>query len=131
MNRSEIIDAIWKETEHKVFISKCEFVATLDGWDLVTKEIDGKVVGATLTNGPEFHFITFGPKKPFTRAFMAECVQPIIDKYGFVRTKTPTDDTRQRRFNLLVGFKLETTDEYFTHYRMEKLNLRGVKPCLS
>lgn len=131
MDRSQIIDAIWKETEPKVFISKREFMATLDGWDVAARELDGEIIGATLTNGPEFHFVTFGSKKPLTRALIADCLRPILDKHGFVRTKTPKDDVRQHRFNSIIGFVVESTDEFFTHFRMDKLNLRGAKTCLS
>ena len=117
--------------EYKVFISRREFVDGLNGWELDTKELNGEIVGATLVFGPEFHFIIFGPKKPLTRALMAECVQPIINKHGYVCTKTPLDDVRQHRFNKLVGFVALSTDEFFTYFRMERLNLRGVKQCLS
>lgn len=130
MNRAEIIDAIWKETEHKVFISKREFVASLDGCELAARELGGVIVGATLINGPEFHFVTFGQRKPFTRALMADCIMPVLKKHGFVRTRTPKEDSRQHRFNLLVGFKVESADEYFTYFRMDHFNLRGVTQCL-
>ena len=131
MNRSRIIDAIWKETEHKVFISKRQFVESLVGWELATKDVDGETVGAVMVKGPEFHFITFGLKKPITRTLIADCIQPILNKHGVVRTKTPKDDFRQHRLNLLIGFIVESTDEFFTYFRMEQFRLRGVKTCLS
>lgn len=132
MNRDETIDRIWREVEYTVFISRLEFVAGLVGWEILPKKLDGEIVGATLTNGPEFHFVVFGAKKPFTRALMIDCVQPILDKYGFVRTKTPKEDTRQRRFNVAVGFVIESTDEFFTYFRMERLKLHGgITPCQS
>jgi hypothetical protein len=129
MTRAELLDKIWSAVEPGVYISRREFMTSLEGWDVVPREIDGEIIGATLTSGAEFHFVTFGPRKAFTRALVIDCVQPIIDRYGFVRTRTPLDDARQRRFNLLVGFKVESTDEYFTHFRMERLNLRGAKSC--
>lgn len=131
MDRDQVVSRIWDEIGETIYLSRREYVESLTGWDVIPKEIDGEIVGATLSNGPEFHFITFGSKKPFSRSFMTDCVQPIIDKYGFVRTKTPKDDTRQRRFNLAVGFVVESTDEYFTYFRMEKLKLHGEKRCLS
>lgn len=130
MDRLKIIDEMWKETKDKVFISRHDFDVGLEGWELSTKELDGQIVGAIVTKGPEFHFVLFGPKRRITRALVADCVQPQIDKFGFVLTKTPKEDIRQHRFNLIVGFKVETTDEFYTYFRMERLNFRGVKPCL-
>ena len=131
MNRSELIDAIWAEVGQKVFISKREFDASLDGWTLETKELDGTVIGATLVNGPEFHFVTFGPKRALTAALITSCLQPIIDAHGFVRTKTPREDDRQHHFNMLIGFEVESLDEFYTYFRMERLMLRGEKRCQS
>lgn len=129
MDRIKIIDAIWKETEHRVFISRREFVDGLEGWELSTKELNGEIVGAILTKGPEFHFVLFGPKKPIPRSLVADCVQPQINKFGFVLTKTPKEDTRQHRFNLIVGFKIDGVDEFYTYFRMERLNFRGANKC--
>lgn len=131
MSRNDLIAIMWRAVESSVFISRQDFVDGLDGWEIAAKEIDGEMIGATLTKGPEFHFVTFGPKKAFPRALMRECVQPIIDRYGFVRTRTPSDDTRQCRFNRAVGFTVESTDDYFTTFRMERLSLHGRSPCLS
>ena len=131
MNAVEVSDAIWKQVEPSVYISKREFFAALDGWTITPREIDGEVVGATMECGPEFHFITFKFKKSFPASLMIECVQPIIDKHGFVLTKTPKDDVRQRRFNVLVGFHAYSEDQYYIYYRLEKLQLHKAKTCQS
>lgn len=94
-------------------------------------DIDGVTAGATVVRGPEFHFISFGERKVISPKLIAQCLQPIIDQHGYVKTRTPKDDTRQRRFNLLIGFDIETEDEFYTHFKLERLNLRGVKTCLS
>lgn len=131
MDHAEILEKVWLNLEPIVFISRREFLESLDGWEVKPREIDGQIIGATLIRGPEFHFVTFGPQKTFTRSLMVNCLQPIIDKHGYVRTRTPKEDMRQRRFNLLVGFVVESADEFFTYFRMERLNLHGGKTCLS
>lgn len=129
MDRAALLDLMWREIGPTTFVLRSEFVRGLEGWDLEPKELDGDLVGVAMSKGPEFHFVTFGHKKPITRSLIASCVQPIIDKHGFVRTTTPNDDTRQHRFNLLIGFVVESTDEFFTHFRAEKLKFCGAKSC--
>lgn len=131
MNTTEIVEQIWRQTEPTVFISRREFLAGLEGWEIVPREIDGEIIGATLTRGPEFHFVTFGFRKSFPAVLIEECLQPIIDQHGFVQTKTPKEDMRQRRFNLLIGFHAEGEDEFYTYFRMERLSLHRGKSCLS
>lgn len=131
MNIAEIMERIWRQTEPSVFISRREFMAGLEGWDITPREIDGELVGATLVRGPEFHFISFGTRKAFPPALVADCLGPILEQHGFVRTKTPLEDTRQRRFNERIGFRVESADEYFTTFRLEKLTLHRTSPCPS
>lgn len=131
MDRAEITEKIWLQTEPTVFISRREFFASLDDWEITPREIDGEVIGATLRRGPEFHFITFGYRKILPATLITACLQPIIDEYGFVRTRTPKEDVRQRRFNLLVGFHVERDDEFYTYFRLEQLNFHRGKSCQS
>lgn len=129
MSAADVMEKIWLQAEPDVFISRREFMASLDGWDIVTREIDGEIAGATLTRGPEFHFVSFGMKKPVPPVLMISCLQPIIDRHGFVRTRTPKEDIRQRRFNIRIGFQVESEDEFFTTFRLEKLKLNKAHPC--
>lgn len=129
MTRTEIMEKIWGQIADTTFIPRMDFMTSLESWDITPREIDGEVIGATMSRGPEFHFISFGHRKVFPAALIADCLQPIIDRFGFVRTRTPKGDVRQNRFNLLIGFDVESTDEYFTTFRMDRLNLHGGQPC--
>ena len=131
MDTPELMERIWQQAEPSVFISRREFFAGLDGWEIEPKEVDGDIIGATLVCGAEFHFMTFGVRKRFSRALITDCLRPIINRHGFVRTKTPREDMRQRRFNQIIGFRIEREDEYFTHFRMENLRLHGGASCQS
>lgn len=131
MNAVELIESIWQRVEPSVFISKHEFMVSLQEWDITPREIDGVIIGATMTHGPEFHFISFGVRKAFPATLISLCLQPIIDEHGFVITKTPKDDIRQHHFNLLIGFDVVTTDEHFTYFRMTQLKLHRGKSCQS
>ncbi len=131
MNTAEIMERIWRQMEPSVYISRREFMDGLEGWQITPREINGELIGATLVRGPEFHFVTFGARKMFSPALIVDCLQPIIERHGFVRTRTPKEDVRQCRFNLRIGFCAERDDEFYTYFRMEKLNLHKAPPCLS
>ena len=120
-----IIDRLWQQVENRVFISRSDFERNLDGWKIEPVELDGQVAGAILTCGPELHFASFGHGHPITRQMIHDYAQPIIDEYGYIRTKTPKDDERQGRLNKLIGFTVEREDEFFVYYRAERLRLRG------
>lgn len=131
MNTDEIMENLWRQAEPKVFISRQEFLAGLEGWEIEPRRIDGDIIGVTIVRGAEFHFVTFGPRKAFPFSLVVDCLQPIIDQHGFVRTRTPTEDLRQCRFNLLIGFCVESEDEFYTYFRMDRLTLHKRPKCLS
>lgn len=124
----KLINALWDHVEPMMFITKEEFVASLGGWAIEGFEKDGRLNLITLTKGPEFHFFTLGDGNRFSMKEVRGFLQPIIDRHGFVRTKTQKDDLRQQRFNRLIGFEAEGESEFSIHYKMEKF--RRVE-CLS
>lgn len=126
-----VLDKIWEQVEASVFVSRAEFLRGLDGWDVREVEVNGRVAGAILTRGPEFHFATFGETTRITARMARELLQPIIDQYGYVDTRTPKDAIRQQRFNLLIGFEAWGEDEFFIHYRAHKLRLDWRDRCQS
>jgi hypothetical protein len=117
-----VLDQIWAEVEPRVYITREQF---FDGWRVESQEIDGELAYAALSKGPDYHFMTFGKKHPIPLHLIISQVQPIIDEYGFVRTMTPREDKRQRRFNRLIGFVVEREDEFFTYFRADRLRLHG------
>ena len=55
-------------------------------------------------------------------------MQAIIDREGYVLTKTPKEEERQRRFNEAIGFEKIGEDEYDIHYRLDRMRSA---PCQS
>jgi hypothetical protein len=119
--RAEIIDLLWNIDEKVLYLSKTQYVDSLDGWRIAPHYEGGVMVGATITKGSEFHFATFGGQWKMTRADIRRYLRPLIDRYGYVTTKTPKEDTRQGRFNKILGFFVTGEDEFFTHYKLERL----------
>ena len=116
-----IIDLLWAQTERNVFITRAEFERRLEGWTIEPVEIDGEIAFAKVHNGPEFHYASFGYKKPITKRMVREWLAPIIENYGYVMVRTPRNDIRQRRFNRLIGFVEIGEDEFFIHAKLENL----------
>jgi hypothetical protein len=118
---SAIIDAMWRQTEPHVFITREQFERGLEGWTIEPVERAGVLVGAFVTRGPELHFCTFpdNGRVSFSLQLIREHVDPLIEQYGFIRTRTPRDEVGQQRFNERLGFVRTGEDEFFLHYRLE------------
>jgi len=113
-----IHDLIWDTVKNDLYISKEQFFAD---WTVVPHSVNGEVVMAMMIKDSEFHFTTFGKAWALTRADIHHYLAPIIARHGFVTTRTPLEDTRQHRFNKLLGFKAERDDGIFTYYKLSRL----------
>lgn len=118
---SEVIDALWAQAEPTSFLTREQFVRDLDGWDIEPVFIGGKLAFAALVRGAEFHFASFDTGAPITMGMIRSRLDPIIQRYGFVTTRTPkVGADRQHRFNLAFGFHVAGEDEFFIMYRLDK-----------
>lgn len=121
MTSVDVIDALWEQIEPFAFLTREQFVSGLACWDIEPVVIDGQLAFATLTNGPEFHFASFDTGAPITRTMINSRLDAIIERHGFVTTRTPVEGAgRQHRLNKLLGFQVTGTSEFFVHYRRDK-----------
>lgn len=120
MTREDLLDLLWQHRPELLFVTREQFVANLDGWELEPRTVDGEIVGLTLTKGPELHFAMFGAGRPIPRSMVRAIVQSIIDRHGYVTVRTPKLDERQQRFNRAIGFREVGEDHYDVHFRMER-----------
>jgi hypothetical protein len=126
MNTPEVTDLLWAQFVAQlgfgrlVFITREQFDRALDAWEIEPVEINGELAFATLTKGPEFHFASFETGRPISLAMIRERIEPLMERHGFVTTRTPKSEPRQHRFNRLFGFKATGEDEFFVHYRLER-----------
>jgi hypothetical protein len=119
--REALLEMLWAQNQEAVYITKDQFMQSLDGCDIKQHEVNGELVGATLTRGQEFHFAVFAKGWHLTRADIRHYLQPILDAHGCVKTKTPHEDVRQQRFNKLIGFEPDGHDEYYQHFKLKRL----------
>jgi hypothetical protein len=117
-----VIDALWNHVKDDLYVTREEFVRSLDGYALHPEFNDmGQMIGVVISKGPHFHFATFGVKWKLTKAMLAKWPGSLIDKYGYAETFTPLEDTRQQRFNQRVGFVETKRDDQYVHYKIERV----------
>lgn len=122
MSRDELLNLLWERAAPQVFVSKEQFLAGLDGWEIVGHEIGGELGWITCQNGPEFHFQSVGRTRLLPPRMIRDFLRSIIAQHGHALTRTPEIDRRQHRFNLAFGFKPVSQDEHgYTIYRIESL----------
>lgn len=119
--REELLQMAWEVDKSLLSITKEQYMATFDEWSVEPLLVNNEVVAVTLSNKEQFHFMSLGKPWRLTRAHIRQCLNPILKAYGVVRTTTPIVDTRQHRFNLLLGFVPESRDENFVNYKLEEL----------
>lgn len=117
---TEVVDALWAQIELIVFITREQFTRALSEWEIEPVEIDGRLAFAAITKGPEFHFASFDTGASISLAMIRARIEPILDRHGFVTTRTPRSEARQHRFNKRFGFRITGADEFFTHFRMDR-----------
>lgn len=120
MTKEEAIEILWLEMEPSVYITRGQFMAGLEDWETRLMEINGVPAMVTFTKGPEFHFASLNTGAPVTLAIIRSEFAAVINKYGFLTTKTPIDGyDRQHRLNQRIGFKITGQDKHFVHYRLD------------
>ncbi len=117
-----IVDKIWDATQADLYISKQQFIMSLDGYEITPEfDSDGNTIGAVINKGPDFHFILFGIKWKLDRAMLQRWPGSLIEKYGYAQTFTPISDTRQQRFNKRLGFFETKRDDNYVYYKIERM----------
>lgn len=116
-----LIDQLWELAEPTLYITKDEFVKSLEGWEIEPIEIDGVVALITMTKGALFHFVSMKTGKPFSMKVVRGTIGRVIEQHGYAETRTPKDDVRMHRFNNRLGFKAIGEDALDTHFRIERL----------
>lgn len=119
-----IEDLIWEQVSQVLFVPREQYLEALATYTIEPVYRDGLLLGAVLRKGPELHFVTF-KAGPIPRQVVREALAPQFETYGYVVTRTPKVDTRQHRFNRLVGFRPVGEDAYDIHYELKQEECRA------
>jgi hypothetical protein len=115
---ADVADGLWAQVEASVYITREQFLDGLAGWDIEPVRIDGKLAFVAMTKGHEFHFASFDTGATITLGMIRARLNPIIERYGFVTTRTPKQGAdRQHRFNRAFGFHVIGEDDFFVEYK--------------
>jgi hypothetical protein len=117
---TDVEQLVFDAMSKTLFIDEAAFKDIIKGWQLCPEHKDGELFAVVLMKGPEFHFVST-QKHAITRADIRRHLKPLIEQYGYAQTRAPKKDTRQRRFNLLLGFQQVGEDELDYIYRIESL----------
>lgn len=117
---TDIVDLLWAKASEVLFITKEEYVRSLEGWAIEPVEIDGVLAFAILTKGPELHYDSFGTGHRIPLKLFADRIWSVVDRHGYLVTRTPKDDERQRKINQRFGCVVTGEDQYDIHFRLER-----------
>jgi len=117
---TDFIEALWQKASAQLFITREQYVASLEGWEIEPVEIDGVPAFLFLTKGPELHYASLdtGHRIPLKR--FADRIWQVVDQHGYLVTKTPKDDVRQQKINKHFGCVVTGWDDYDIHFRLER-----------
>jgi hypothetical protein len=116
---AEVLDRLWAEVEPAVFITREQWERSLAEWDVqAIHAADGRLAFVVLTRGPEIHYKSFGVE-PMSLAMLRRWGTPLLERYGYVVTRTAKDDRRQQRVNRRLGAVEVGEDEFFITYRWD------------
>lgn len=121
-----LLDELWEKASEKLYMERETFNMSLVGWSVEPMMLSGERVGIMMKKGPEFHFTLLGTRRAMPLRAIKEWLDPQLEEYGYVSTKTPKHEIRQQRFNERIGFFRVGEDELDIHYRYE-----GVRTCQS
>lgn len=126
MHDPTLTDLLWEKASTVLYVTKAQFLASLEGWTITPVEHAGELVVITVTKGPELHFQALG--KPIPMAVVRSIVGTILEQHGHVVVRTPKTEPRQQRFNRAIGFVQTGEDDYDIHFRMDRFRERSA-PC--
>lgn len=110
-------DLIWEQASQYLFIPKEQYMAELAAYSLEPVTRDGRLLAVVMRREDELHFVTF-KAGPLSREMVRSALEPQLREFGRVTTRTPKVETRQHRFNRVVGFRQVGEDEYDVLYEM-------------
>lgn len=121
MTRTEVIDELWRRNEPDLFMTKDDFVEGFKDWHMILEPKFGDPKFVAFVKGAEFHYAALEQHRSLSLRVIRSFLGHVIASAGHALTRTPKDDIRQRRFNEAIGFVVVGEDEFFVHYKIERV----------
>lgn len=124
MDRQALLDLAWRKVSDQLYVTPEQFAESMSGYELSPEfNVDGEIHSVVIHAGPDFHFLTLGPKWSLNKDILSRWPGKLIEQFGYATTTTPLDDVRQHRFNKRLGFFEVSRDNVNVNYKIEKMNV--------
>jgi len=109
--RSAALSMVYESVKHRLTVGFDQYAEAAKDWDVIPLEQGGQVIGGVLAKENEMH-VGYGVKpKGAVRAHMRAILEPVIDRYGFIKTKVSIENVSGLEFCYRLGFtKYAETD---------------------
>jgi hypothetical protein len=101
--RNLALSMVYESVKHRLTVGLEQYVEAVKDWDVIPLEQDGQVIGGVLVKENEMH-VGYGVKpKGTVRAHMRAILEPVIDQYGFIKTKVSIENVSGLEFCYRLG----------------------------
>lgn len=118
---ADVRELIWRQASEHLFVTREQYMADLDQWEIEPIEVAGEIAFAIMVKGAAIHLASFRTGHKFPLHAFKDRVQDLLDRHGHVETRTPKGETRQRALNEVFGFAKTGEDDYDVHYRLDRI----------
>ena len=96
--------------------------AQRNGWEAVPYHLGSDLAAVGLLSGTEIHFkVMDGFRHRITRNRTREFLAPLMERHGYLTTRTPLGDAVSRKFIERLGFFDTWSDDTYTYFLLTAL----------
>jgi hypothetical protein len=109
-SRTELEDVVYRSAQDRTKQTREQFIKGLETWYLKPVMVEGKLVGAVATKGPEIHacILPEGFGRWWNKRTFQEHLQPLLETWGYAMSRANTE--AGRHFLRRIGFTEQEGD---------------------
>lgn len=102
---------VYESVKHRLTVGFEQYAEAVKDWDILPLVQGGQVIGGVLAKENEMH-VGYGVRpKGTVRAHIRAILEPMIARYGFIKTKVSVENVSGLEFCYRLGFtKYDETD---------------------
>lgn len=121
-DRDLAVFLLWKSVKDRLGIKFSVLQSALHDWEIVPLERDGQIVGAFAVKEGEVH-LGFGElPKGSIRKYVHTVFQPVMERFGSLRTSVLETNPKGIRFCARMGFEEVKRENGLVHMQCKRLN---------
>jgi len=105
--RNKALKSLITSLSHRIKLTEDQAIEIYKDFNLVGLECDGEIIGCAMNKRSEAHIAVEEEhrNKWFSKRLYKEFINPIINRYGSVKTKTTEDNLVGKDFITRLGYK--------------------------